>query len=127
MGRGEERAAHSLRSSALVGQALCEGKRGQIPPKAGLGPFCLCQAGGRGLCDTGMCPPSSSSSSWLQLPLPLPPAQHVCTWVCVSLGVLLLLLNLQNPPSCGGAGGFGGAAGALRIPPLSEELVFCIS
>lgn len=115
---------------ALVAQALCEGKWGEIPPKAGLGPCYLCQAGGRGLCDTGgtgMCPPSSPSSSWLQLPLSLPPDQHVCTWVCVSLGVVLLLLNLQKPPSCGGAEGFGGTAAALRIPPLSEKLVFCIS
>lgn len=58
-------------------------------------------------------------------PLSLPPAQHV--WVCVSSGVLLLLLNLQKPPSCGGAEGFGGAAGALRIPPFPEQLVFCVS
>lgn len=63
----------------------------------------------------------------LLLPPSFPPAQHVCTWVCVSFGVGLLLLNLQKPPSCGGAEGFGGAAGALRIPLFSEKLVFCIS
>lgn len=78
-----------------------------------------------------MCPPSSPSSSTsrscLQLPLSLPPDQHVCTWVCVSLGVVLLLLNLQKPPSSGGAEGFGGTAVSLRIPPLSEKLVSCIS
>lgn len=115
----------------LAAASLCsrstgsgEGKWGQIPPRAALGPFSFARQGAVGH-------RRHWSVSFLLLlllvPLSLPPALCVCMWVCVSLGVLLWLLNLQKPPSCGGAEGFGGAAGALRTPPFSERLVFCIS
>ena len=90
---------------AQAEQAFYEGKLCEILPKTSLG--CLLtylsfyHVGDRWMCNTGgtgMCLPFSSPPS--QLSPSLPPAQHVCTWVCVSLVVVHLFLNLQKPPSC---------------------------